>query len=98
MAAGSPVYWPSESERVVVTRHPPFGKGTSYIGTATQIMPYEEDDNGVWVGGWLLTGKNMVTGQEEHSYWACSEMLMRYHGALQTVRPATEEEWETAMG
>lgn len=96
-AADSSTYWPSEGERVVVTRHSPFG-GVPYIGIATQIMPYEEDDTGVWVGGWLLSGKNTVTGQAEHSYWACSEMLLRYQGALQTVRPATEEEWEKEMG
>ncbi|MFH0246390.1 hypothetical protein ACGRHY_29115 [Streptomyces sp. HK10] len=88
------MFFPSEGDRIVVTRTGRDGRTTSYIGTATEVTPYGPSTMGnFWVGGWRLTGRDMATGETKDSYFACTEVLERYDRAIhQTVRLATADE------
>jgi ribosome modulation factor len=88
------VFFPSEGDRIVVTRTGRDGRTHSYIGTASAVTPYGPSTIGsLWVGGWRLTGHNMATGEAEDSHFACTEALERYdQGIRQTVRLATTDD------
>ncbi|MEW2434244.1 hypothetical protein AB0952_08685 [Streptomyces caniferus] len=85
------MFFPSDGDRIVLTRIGRDGRTTSYIGMATEVMPYgRSSTSGLWLGGWRLTGHNTATGESEDSYFACTEALERYDPAIrQTVRLAT---------
>ncbi|MDX3066387.1 MULTISPECIES: hypothetical protein [Streptomyces] len=88
------MFSPTDGDRIVVTRIGRDGRTTSYIGTATEVVPYGPSLIGsVWTGGWRLTGRNLATGEDENSYFACTEALERYDPAIrQTVRLATADD------
>lgn len=90
------VFFPSEGDRIVITRYSPSGTPSTVIGTARKIMPFAERD-GVWIGGWEFTGRDLHTGEEIRSAWACSESLLRHHGAQQTVRLATDADEQALL-
>lgn len=85
------MFTPTDGDRIVLTRTGRDGRTTSYIGIATEVIPYGPSLIGsVWIGGWRLTGRNLATGDAEDSYFACTEALERYdQGIRQTVRLAT---------
>lgn len=85
-------FYPSEGDRIIVTRTRRDGRTISWIGTATEVTEYAETDSGIWVGGWRLTGSNTATGDPYDSHQACTETLERHdQGIRQTVRPATPD-------
>ncbi|MGW7463728.1 hypothetical protein ACWGJT_03245 [Streptomyces xantholiticus] len=58
----------------MLTRSVRDGRTTSYVGTATEVKPYERSTIGsVWIGVWRLTGHNVATGEAKDSYFACTE-------------------------
>jgi hypothetical protein len=87
------MFFPAEGDRIVVTRTMKGStRSTSWVGRATQVMPFHESESGVWIGGWRLTGHNVATGEPEDSHFACSQSLARYNHGVQTVRRATEDD------
>ncbi|MEU6331607.1 hypothetical protein ABZ851_30650 [Streptomyces sp. NPDC047049] len=88
------MFFPSDGDRIVLTRIGRDGRTTSYIGTATDVMPYQRSSiGGLWLGGWRLTGHNTATGETKDSYFACTEVLERYdQGIRQTVRLAAADD------
>lgn len=87
------MFFPAEGDRIVVTRTMKgSARSTSWVGTATEVVPFHKSDSGVWIGGWRLTGHNLTTGEPVDSHFACSQSLARYGHGEQTVRLATEED------
>lgn len=87
------MHYPSDGDRIVLTRTGRDGRARSVIGRATEVTPYERGTSGVWVGGWRLTGHDTATGEAVDSYFACTEALERYdQGVRQSVRLATDGE------
>ncbi|WP_019061387.1 hypothetical protein [Streptomyces prunicolor] len=88
------MFSPTDGDRIVLTRTGRDGRTTSYIGIATEVIPYGPSLIGdLFTGGWRLTGRNMATGEDEDSYFACTEALERYDPAIrQTVRLATADD------
>lgn len=83
------MFYPSEGDRIVVTRKGRDGRTTTWTGTATEVTDCTETDSGLWLGGWRLTGHNTATGESYDSHQACTETLERYdQGIRQTVRLA----------
>lgn len=88
------MYYPADGDRVVITRYKPNGAITkTWIGTVTDVTPFEQDHLGTWMGGWMFTGRPLgPDSREEVSAWTCSEALWLHYGARQTVRPATPDD------
>lgn len=86
------MYYPADGDRVVITHHSP-GTPKSSIGTVTDVTPFEQDEFGTWMGGWMFTGHEMGPGGKEiHTAMACPEAVLLHHGAQQSVRPATPDD------
>ncbi|MCX4606803.1 hypothetical protein OG402_40980 [Streptomyces anulatus] len=83
------MFFPSEGDRIVITRYTQDGSPATVIGTARKITPFAERD-GVKTGGWDFTGHDLHTGKDIRSAWSCSETLLLHHQVQQTVRPATD--------
>ncbi|MFI7089509.1 hypothetical protein ACIBUR_38725 [Streptomyces anulatus] len=82
--------FPTDGDRIVLTRAGRDGRTRSWIGTVSEVTPYERGSSGLWIGGWRLQGRNMATGEDFDSHLACTEALERYDtGIRQTVRMAT---------
>ncbi|MFJ8676822.1 hypothetical protein [Streptomyces sp. NPDC093589] len=88
------MFFPSNGDRIVLTRTGRDGRTASYIGTTTEVMPFERSTTGnLWLGGWRLTGHDRATGEAKDSYFACTQSLERYdQGIRQTVRLATADD------
>ncbi|MFD3422084.1 hypothetical protein [Streptomyces decoyicus] len=86
--------FPSDGDRIALTRTGRDGLTRSYIGTATEVTPYGRSTiDGLWVGGWRLTGHDLSTGEAADSYFACTQTLERYDsGIRQSVRLACAED------